>query len=80
MKTTYAVLFTVITFLLLGCIGKIKQLNDRIEKIEEPVAVATFSIDKKMAIHLNDMEHDIDMLKIRVGDLEEKRGKNDEDR
>lgn len=72
MKTTYAVLFTVIIFFLFGCIGKLKQINDRIDEIDKPVAVATVNFDEKMLMHIAKMEQDIDMMKIRIEDLEGK--------
>lgn len=70
MKTTYAVLFTVIIVFLLGCIGKLKQTNDRIDELKEPVAVTTVNIDDKMLMHIAKMEQDLDMMKVKVEDLE----------
>ena len=70
MKTTYAVLFTVIIVFLLGCLGKLKQTNDRIDELKEPVVVATVNIDDKMLMHIAQMEKDLDMMKAKVEDLE----------
>ena len=70
MKTTYAVLFTVIIVFLLGCIGKLKQTNDRIDEITEPVVVASVNFDDKMLMHIAKMEQDLDMIKAKVEDLE----------
>ena len=38
-----AVLFIIV--FLLGCLGKLKQTNDRIDELKEPVVVATVNID-----------------------------------
>lgn len=70
MKTTYAVLFTVIIFFLLGCLGKLKQINDRIDEITEPVVVASVNLDDKMLMHIVKMEQDLDVMKAKVEDLE----------
>lgn len=70
MKTTYAVLFTVIIVFLLGCIGKLKQTNDRIDELMEPVVATTVNIDDKMLMHIAKMEQDLDMMKVKVEDLE----------
>ena len=70
MKTTYAVLFTVIIVFLLGCLGKLKQINDRIDEITEPVVVASVNLDDKTLMHIVKMEQDLDMMKAKVEDLE----------
>jgi len=70
MKTTYAVLFTVIILFLLGCIGKLKQINDRIDEIDNPVVVATVNFDEKMLMHIAKMEQDLDVAKAKIEDLE----------
>ena len=51
MKTTYAVLFTVIIVFLLGCLGKLKQTNDRIDEITEPVVVASVNFDDNESLN-----------------------------
>lgn len=70
MKTTYAVMFTITIMLVLGCIGKLKQINDRIDEIDKPVVVATVNFDEKMLMHIAKMEQDLDMAKARIEDLE----------
>ena len=70
MKTTYAVLFTIIILFLLGCIGKLKQVNDRLDEIEEPVVVASINLDEKMLMSIAKMEQDLDMMKTKIEDLE----------
>lgn len=70
MKTTYAVLFTIIILFLLGCIGKLKQVNDRLDEIEEPVVVASINLDEKTLMSIAKMEQDLDMMKTKIEDLE----------
>ena len=72
MKTTYAVLFTVIIVFLLGCIGKLKQTNDRIDELKEPVVVSTVNIDDKVLMSIAVLEQKVDSLAMRVEELEEK--------
>lgn len=72
MKTTYAVLFTVIIVFLLGCIGKLKQTNDRIDELKEPVVVSTVNIDDKVLMSIAILEQKVDSLTMRVEELEEK--------
>ena len=72
MKTTYAVLFTVIIVFLLGCIGKLKQTNDRIDELKEPVVVPTVNIDDKVLMSIAVLEQKVDSLTMRVEELEEK--------
>lgn len=72
MKTTYAVLFTVIIVFLLGCIGKLKQTNDRIDELKEPVVVSTVNIDDKVLMSIAVLEQKVDSLTMRVEELEEK--------
>ena len=72
MKTTYAVLFTVIIVFLLGCIGKLKQTNDRIDELKEPVVTATVNIDDKVLMSIAVLEQKVDSLTMRVEELEEK--------
>lgn len=70
MKTTYAVMFTITIMLVLGCIGKVKQINDKIDEIDKPVVMATVNFDEKMLMHIAKMEQDIDMIKVKMEDLE----------
>ena len=72
MKTTYSVLFTVIIVFLLGCIGKLKQTNDRIDELKEPVVVPTVNIDDKVLMSIAVLEQKVDSLTMRVEELEEK--------
>ena len=72
MKTTYAVLFTIVIVFLLGCIGKLKQTNDRIDELKEPVVVATVNIDDKVLMSIAVLEQKVDSLTMRVEELEEK--------
>lgn len=72
MKTTYAVMFTIIIVFLLGCIGKLKQTNDRIDELKEPVVVSTVNIDDKVLMSIAVLEQKVDSLTMRVEELEEK--------
>ena len=73
MKTTYAVLFTITIVLLLGCIGKLKTLNDQVEEIKEPVVVSSVNIDDKVLMSIAILEQKVDSLTMRVEDLEHKK-------
>jgi cell division protein FtsB len=70
MKTTYAVLFTVIIVLLLGLIGRVGKHDEAIKEIQNtPITVATVDLTTKTVMAIANLEQEVDMLRLRVEDL-----------
>lgn len=66
------VAYIIFILLLLGLIGKVGEHDAAIKELQDtPVAVAKIDLTDKTVIQIAIMEKEIDMLKLRVEELEE---------